>query len=59
MVPVQQGLKLVLEPLRTLDFVGFQEPVLDGTLNLKKKILNRFQGTLNFKKGSRTRSLEL
>jgi hypothetical protein len=25
-----------LEPLRTLDFVGFQEPVLDGTLNLKK-----------------------
>jgi hypothetical protein len=27
-VPVLQGLELVLEPLRTLDFVGFQEPVL-------------------------------
>jgi hypothetical protein len=37
----------LLEPLRILDFVGFQEPVLDGTLNLKKEFQNRFFGTLN------------
>jgi hypothetical protein len=39
-----------LEPLRTLDFVGFQEPVLVGTLILKKGFQNRFLGTLNFEK---------
>jgi hypothetical protein len=50
-----------LESIRTLDFVGFQEPVLDGTLNLKKKgggFQNRFLRTLNFKNGSKISSLE-
>jgi hypothetical protein len=51
-------LEPVLEPLKTQVFVGFQEPVLDGTLNLKKGFQNRFLRTLNFKNGSRTGSLE-
>jgi hypothetical protein len=29
-------LEPVLEPLRTLDFGGFQEPVLNGNLNFKR-----------------------
>jgi hypothetical protein len=44
-------LEPILEPLKTLDFVGFQERFLDETLNLKKGFQNRFLGTLNFKKG--------
>jgi hypothetical protein len=49
---------MVLEPFRTLDFVGFRKPVLDGIINLKKGVQNRFLGNLNFKKGSRTGLLE-
>jgi hypothetical protein len=48
----KQELEPVLEPLRTLDFLGFQEPVLERALNLEKKIKKRFHsrflGTLNF-----------
>jgi hypothetical protein len=40
----------ILEPLKTLNFVRFQEPVLDRTLNLKKGFQNRFLGILNFKR---------
>jgi hypothetical protein len=54
---VFQGLEPVLEPLRTLDFVGFQEPVLDATLNLKKGLQNLFFGTLNLKEGVQNRFL--
>jgi hypothetical protein len=53
-----QGLEPVLEPLGTLDFVEFQELVLDKTLNLKKWFQNQFLGTLCFKKGSRIGFLE-
>jgi hypothetical protein len=51
-------LEFVLEPLRTLDFVRFQEPVLDRSLNLKKGFQNRFLRNLNFENCSRTNSLE-
>jgi hypothetical protein len=36
-VPFRQGLEPVLEPLRTLEFVGFQIPVLNKTLKFEKK----------------------
>jgi hypothetical protein len=45
-----QELEPVLEPLRILDFVGFQEQVLEGTLNLDKGFQNRFLRTLNLRK---------
>jgi hypothetical protein len=33
-----QGLEPVLELLKPVDFVGFHEPVLEGILNLKKRL---------------------
>jgi hypothetical protein len=45
-VPVRQELDPVPEPIRTLDFTGFQVPVLDGILNLEKWFQNQFLGTL-------------
>jgi hypothetical protein len=57
-----QGLEPVIGissgTLKNPIFLRFQEPVLDETLNLKKEFQNRFLGILNFKKGSRTGSLD-